>query len=61
LKTLATEREARLTYLKRELVKHATKGVTLCVTFDALTRANPEKIRKLLREIKELKQLDLRK
>lgn len=57
MKTLATEREARLTYLKRKLVKAINQHPVLVLSACAHVlpgRAIPPRIKRLLREIKEL-------
>lgn len=57
MKHLATDHQARLTYLKRELLKSVTHSrhfkVKTC-TYDPPKRAIPKRVKKLLEEIDEL-------
>jgi len=57
MKPLVTEREARLIYLKRKLVKYLTYdryfNQKMC-TYNAPAKAIPPRIRRLIREIREL-------
>lgn len=59
MKHLVTDHQARLTCLKRELIKSVTHSrhfkVRTC-TYDPPRRAIPERVKKLLQEIKELEQ-----
>jgi len=59
MKHLATDSKARLTYLKRELIKSVTHSrhfkVKTC-TYDPPRRAIPTRVKKLLQEIDELEQ-----
>jgi len=61
MKHLATDNQARLTSLKRELLKSVTHSrhfkVRTC-TYDPPKRAIPERVKKLLREIDELERKD---
>jgi len=57
MKHLATDNEARLTYLKRELLKsvtHSRHFKARTCTYDPPKRAIPERVKKLLQEIDEL-------
>ena len=57
MKSLVTEREARLTYLKRKLVKIINQDPVLVLyTYDKSlpAQAIPGRIKRLLREIQEL-------
>lgn len=59
MKHLVTDNQARLTYLKRELIKSVTHSryfeVKTC-TYDPPRRAIPERVKRLLQEITELEQ-----
>lgn len=57
MKSLATDQEARLTYLKRELVKSVTHSRYFnqkTCSYNPPTRAVPARVKRLLKEIKEL-------
>ena len=54
---LVSEKEARLTYLKRELAKSVTHSRYFNQRnchYEAPTRAIPQRVKKLIREIEEL-------
>ncbi|GAH77488.1 unnamed protein product [marine sediment metagenome] len=54
---IASEREARLTYLKRELARSVTHSRYFNQRnchYEAPTRAIPQRVKKLIREIEEL-------
>lgn len=57
MKQLCTEKEARLTYLKRELTKSVTRSRYFNQRnchYEAPTRVIPQRVKKLIREIEEL-------
>jgi hypothetical protein len=57
MKQLATEDEARLTYLKRELIKsitHSRYYHPKLNCYDPPRRAMPERVKRLIKEIDEL-------
>jgi hypothetical protein len=59
MKPLATDKEAQLTYLKRELIKSVTHSRYFnqdTCSYNPPTRAIPARVKRLLREIKELEQ-----
>lgn len=60
MKTLVTEREARLTYLKRQLVKHVIPSRYFFqkkYIYDPPSRKISPRVRELLKEIKELEKI----
>jgi len=57
MKSLVSENQARLTYLKRELVKsvaHSRYFKVKTCSYDPPKRAIPAKVKKLIKEIDEL-------
>lgn len=60
MKSLATDQEARLTYLKRELVKSVTHSRHFdqkTCSYNPPARAVPARVKRLIKEIQELEKI----